>query len=545
VTDAAETHRVLTSSSANIEGELVGERRIATLPKWVSFLSTRLPWLILLWLTISFGGVHKLNYLATQIILFLSAAAVLWYAAGRSQSHDGPLPVSSLVVLSFGWLCIGIPFLAGIGASGPPGVAPSTYQRILSPATLSHLQFTFFLGLSFLLLRFGLLNRAKKGTGMLSSIAVLTACIALAHWLSDNGKLFWYFSPRNEFASPRVRWPFVNADHLAHFLIPGLFLLIGQLRMALGNLAHFTQHYQPTRKNKVGNLFSSQRFQSRLTHLLALSVGLLLIGIAIAGSLSRAAWAAISVGVVGLLLFERFILPPRNNDTQPSPNADQLSRYAPRSRERSIRGRPFDLWSTLRRWVRPFLFVIALLAFLFFLNERGRELFADRLEYGLLHTKDDIRWQMYRDTLPAISEHLWFGVGIGNWEPYFRHSMDPLLAGINPVYLHSDPLQLITEVGLVGFAPLLILFLMGSRAAIQKIRTSPHDRAVRLSSLLLAIWCVLGASCFDFPFRIPAIALQFTLLLAMLCAKCEDTPTTEAKVLPSTPLAQQVEVVES
>lgn len=524
-------------SSAATEGELVGEDRLRELPPWAVFLTTKLPWLILLWLTLSFGGVHELNILTVQLLLSLVAIPVLYWAIRSTDLSAQKFPLSKLVTAGFFWLALCTPIFSGISANGPVGNSYSFLNRALSTAALTHLQFSLFLGISFILLRYGLLYRNRKGTAALCTIAVATAGIALVHWLTDNGKLFWYFEPKNEFISPRVRWPFVNPDHLAHFLIPGLFLLLGQLKTSLSSLADFAQNYQPARKHKLAHLFSSQRFQQRLTNFVALAVGTLLVALAIGGSLSRAAWLATSIGVLALLIFDYCIIPARTiTETTKHPISAPLRtpNHAAKNSRKIARA---VSWEHIRRWARPALLGAALLIFFFFLNERGRDLLADRLEYGLLHSKDDIRWQMYRDTMPAISEHLWFGVGLGNWEHYFRHSMDPLLAGVNPVYLHSDPLQLLAETGLVGVLPLLTLWLYGTLLVMRKIRELPRDRAVRLAAALIAVWCALVASCFDFPFRMPAISLQFTLLLALLCAKSEDIPSVDAEVLRKMPAA--------
>ncbi|NDC36747.1 MAG: O-antigen ligase domain-containing protein, partial [Proteobacteria bacterium] len=280
-------------------------------------------------------------------------------------------------------------------------------------------------------------------------------------------------------------------------------------------------------------IFSSQRFQQRLARLLGALIGLLLVSLAVAGSLSRAAWLAVSIGLLGVVLLDYTVVSQRSGAvTPPTSEVDPMYTDGKRRRRRSSRATGANVtWATLRSWSRPVLFTIAFGIFLFFMNERGRELLADRIEYGLMHSKDDIRWEMYRDTMPAIGEHFWLGVGLGNWEPYFKHSIDPRLAGLSPVYLHSDPLQLLAETGLVGTLPLILLFVFGSRLILRRVRELPRQDAVRLVALLLALWSVLIASCFDFPFRIPAFSLQFSLLLAVICSTMEDVPVSEAKVL--------------
>ena len=75
------------------------------------------------------------------------------------------------------------------------------------------------------------------------------------------------------------------------------------------------------------------------------------------------------------------------------------------------------------------------------------------------------------DTLPMIADFPLFGVGLGGWSAVYPRYMDPLLAGISAGYLHSDPLQILAEVGIVVSA--------STRSALYRASNRCHTRNAR------------------------------------------------------------------
>ena len=152
-----------------------------------------------------------------------------------------------------------------------------------------------------------------------------------------------------------------------------------------------------------------------------------------------------------------------------------------------------------------------------FLQGKGSELVERRIEYGLLYSKDDIRWEMYNDSLGLIRRNPLFGGGLGSWSSLYPQVMNPELAGIVPVYLHSDPLQFIAEAGISGLIIFGFPFVLLFAKAISKIantKTSAQDR-LRLGTMLSGILALFLASLFDFPFHIPAINFYLAIFLAV------------------------------
>jgi O-antigen ligase len=172
-------------------------------------------------------------------------------------------------------------------------------------------------------------------------------------------------------------------------------------------------------------------------------------------------------------------------------------------------------FSCISLYGRPALGIAAAVLVYFFLYGRGSELFADRLEYGLMHSQDDMRWQLYRDTLPLIRDHIFLGAGAGSWAKIHPQYMATALSGINPVYLHSDPLQFLAEMGIIPTSMVLAgLILLVVRCAKVARATQGRPRAA-LSALVCGGLALLIASFFDFPFRIPAISTLAATILAL------------------------------
>ena len=153
---------------------------------------------------------------------------------------------------------------------------------------------------------------------------------------------------------------------------------------------------------------------------------------------------------------------------------------------------------------------------LFLLNDQGVELFQSRLEYSLLAAKDDIRWQLYRDSWGLFSQHLFLGIGLGAWHTSFSAVMNPLLSGLDAGFLHSDPLQLLIELGLIGFVPFALALLATLYYVLKEIWRSQRREAVMARALLIGVVATVFASSADFPFRMLSIQIQTIVCLSLL-----------------------------
>lgn len=125
------------------------------------------------------------------------------------------------------------------------------------------------------------------------------------------------------------------------------------------------------------------------------------------------------------------------------------------------------------------------------------------------------RLYMARDTLSIVQEHPYTGTGLGTFA----------LAG--PIYMsfyseyifdkaHNDYLQLLSEVGLIGF-----FFAVWWMVAFVRIfLKSAREKSRRISAFRTAAFCgcisILVHSTVDFNLQIPANALFFAVLAALV-----------------------------
>lgn len=124
----------------------------------------------------------------------------------------------------------------------------------------------------------------------------------------------------------------------------------------------------------------------------------------------------------------------------------------------------------------------------------------------------DIRMKINRDTLHMFVAHPIAGWGLGTFGeiyPRFRSFYTNLLVD----EAHNDYLQLLAEMGLIGFGIMIWFLIAAIRPAIRKTRKWPSDLngAVALASMI-GISGILVHSLVDFNLHIPANAASFYAL---------------------------------
>ena len=142
---------------------------------------------------------------------------------------------------------------------------------------------------------------------------------------------------------------------------------------------------------------------------------------------------------------------------------------------------------------------------------------------------DQHRWQIWRDTWPMIRDHLWLGSGLGTYG-VLSDSYRSFYSNLRWLQAHNDYLQWLAETGLVG-AGLAVWFLVAlARAGADKLRAAASGTERRLvAAALTGCLLVLLHSLVDFPLRIPANALLFAALLAMIAAPASPTRAAERR----------------
>lgn len=132
----------------------------------------------------------------------------------------------------------------------------------------------------------------------------------------------------------------------------------------------------------------------------------------------------------------------------------------------------------------------------------------------------DSRLDYWKDSLAIISTHP-LGIGLASFKYVFPvYNVTSMTESITPYYLHNDVLQLMVETGWPGAAILLSAFLVFMVKCFLRIRRMDFDAdpqhffvAVGAFSGIVSI-CV--HSFFDFNLQIPANAMYFVVLMAML-----------------------------
>lgn len=136
---------------------------------------------------------------------------------------------------------------------------------------------------------------------------------------------------------------------------------------------------------------------------------------------------------------------------------------------------------------------------------------------------DLYRLEMWRDTLPMIRDHLWLGSGLDTFGA-LSDSYRTFPSRLRWAQAHNDYLQWLAETGLVG-AVLALWFLWTlGRTVAEKMRLGAESRTRQLvAGAALGCVLVLLHSLVDFPLRIPANALLFASLWAVITAPATGT----------------------
>jgi O-antigen ligase len=142
---------------------------------------------------------------------------------------------------------------------------------------------------------------------------------------------------------------------------------------------------------------------------------------------------------------------------------------------------------------------------------------------GRLDLSTEYRFAMYLNSLPAILEHPFTGLGYGGMRVGFL----PYSSSIKPIgsrtedsvlrELHSDPLQYFVELGLPGGLLAIAIFLILIRSGWKtlSISTTPAKSALPLGFMLGLIAGATHAMV-DFPLRLPTSAAMFWLYAGVL-----------------------------
>ncbi len=153
---------------------------------------------------------------------------------------------------------------------------------------------------------------------------------------------------------------------------------------------------------------------------------------------------------------------------------------------------------------------------------QGGKTLSDRFDH--LDNDIQIRLNIYKITLRAIGDFSYFGAGLGNFEPIFDMYRDSSLKNMTARidHAHNTYLEMMLELGVIGFAVLMISFITVNIIFIKGMLRRQKDYIFPLTGFAVSV-VVATHSLFDFSLEMPAIALTYSVILGVCCAQSWST----------------------
>ena len=302
-------------------------------------------------------------------------------------------------------------------------------------------------------------DRVEAFVTALLLFAFALAVFAIVQKLSFNGKIYWFWEPHMQ---GLVFGPFINRNHYAAWV-----LMLTPLAWV-----------KATRRHQSG--------EARLFWGLVL----LVLGLSVMLSLSRAGT------ILFLLSFPLYLLlgrPGRRTGRAAAAGALAVIVLAGAATLALDTGRLLGRWEALGK---------------VFTESESVDLY---------------RVHMWRDTLPMIRDHLWIGSGLDTFG-VLSDSYRTFPSSAHWAQAHNDYLQWLAETGLAGAALALWFLWTLGRTVAEKMRLAAESRTRQLVvGAALGCLLVLLHSLVEFPLRIPANALLFASLWAVITAPATGT----------------------
>ena len=297
-------------------------------------------------------------------------------------------------------------------------------------------------------------------------IAIAYAALGVLENLDWNGKVLWFIVPRDwgapQLNQTRAVGPFVDPDHFGTYLVMTYPLLVAAIVSPRALVA------------EPGEAWLRAFF----------TVGLMVALVALALTMSRGSWLA--AGVAVLVLAEVGIVP----------------------------GGREGLWR--RRFMLAGLagLCVALLAF-FVISGQQQVAAEQRLAPTALGVSLADRLQAWKATWLMWLKVPVFGVGLGAWQELFPHFQLPPQPLNQFREAHNDYLQILAEMGAVGFGLSGWLVWRGLHVLQKGWREPSQSLRVIYAGLLAGLAGAATQELLDFGLQIPANAILFAILLGL------------------------------
>lgn len=132
------------------------------------------------------------------------------------------------------------------------------------------------------------------------------------------------------------------------------------------------------------------------------------------------------------------------------------------------------------------------------------------------------RFHMYRNTINMIEDNFLLGVGFGNFKyvyPRYRDRSEWALSGLSTrvEQAHNEYLQILSEVGLIGFLAFLWILAGMGKMAFEIVRLKDFSpRGMMGLALMMGMIATLVQSFFDFSLQNPASGVTFWIAVGFL-----------------------------
>ena len=133
----------------------------------------------------------------------------------------------------------------------------------------------------------------------------------------------------------------------------------------------------------------------------------------------------------------------------------------------------------------------------------------------------ETRFPIWLNSLAMIRDHLWFGVGAGNWMveyPFYHYLVTPdieMSTQVQHINAHQDYLELAAELGLLGILMILLIGVQAMRYGWRLLSMPDRDHYI-VAGLLSALAGLAVNAIGSFPFEQPAPVCLFMVYLGLL-----------------------------
>jgi O-antigen ligase/Tfp pilus assembly protein PilF len=141
------------------------------------------------------------------------------------------------------------------------------------------------------------------------------------------------------------------------------------------------------------------------------------------------------------------------------------------------------------------------------------------------------RLSLWKSSLAMFADNPIIGTGLGTFDYIYPKYRLPDMYG-RAVYAHSDWLQLLTELGVIGFIIFLcgIVKIVGIAKTVKRLERFQRFRNGLIVGGLSSIGAGIAHALVEFNFHIPAIAVLFTIIVALTVSGCSEAYAGESSI---------------